>query len=82
MSIQTSKWKFWIFLGIHPTYISVRFYERKKGLQTVTIELDIPMEILKSEDKDEIIADITGILLNKRTYTSEQLAEYDFNQYS
>ena len=51
-------------------------------MQTVTIELDIPMQILKTEKDDDIIADITGILMNKRTYTSEQLAEYDLEQYS
>ena len=51
-------------------------------MQTVTIELDIPMQILKTEKDDDIIADITGILMNKRTYTSEQLAEYDLDQYN
>ena len=40
------------------------------------------MQILKTEKDDAIIADITGILMNKRTYTSEQLAEYDLEQYS
>ena len=58
------------------------FKDLIKGMQTVTIELDIPMQILKTEDKDIIIADITGILMNKRTYTSEQLAEYDLEQYN
>ena len=58
------------------------FKDLIKGMQTVTIELDIPMQILKTEDKDVIIADITGILMNKRTYTSEQLAEYDLEQYN
>lgn len=40
------------------------------------------MQILKTEVDDEIVADITGILMNKRTYTSEQLAKYDLDQYN
>ena len=40
------------------------------------------MQILKTEKDDAIIADITGILMNKRTYTSEQLAKYDLDQYN
>ena len=51
-------------------------------MQTVTIELDIPMQILTTEDEAVIKKDITGILLNKRTYTSEQLAEYDLQRYA
>ena len=51
-------------------------------MQTVTIELDIPMQILTTEDEEVIKKDITGILLNKRTYTSEELAEYDLQQYA
>ena len=51
-------------------------------MQTVTIELDIPMQILTTEDEAVIKKDITGILLNKRTYTSEQLAEHDLQRYT
>ena len=51
-------------------------------MQTVTIELDIPMQILTTEDEAVIKKDITGILLNKRTYTTEQLAEYDLQRYA
>ena len=40
------------------------------------------MQILTTEEPEVIIKDITGILLNKRTYTSEQLAEHDLQRYA
>ena len=40
------------------------------------------MQILTTEDEAVIKKDITGILLNKRTYTSEQLAEHDLQRYT
>ena len=51
-------------------------------MRNVTIELDIPMEILKIEEDKAIISDITRILLNKRTYSSEGLTELDQILYS
>ena len=46
-----------------------------KGMQTVTIEMDIPLQILKTEDPTNIKNDITSILLNKRTYSAKALAD-------
>ena len=44
-------------------------------MQTVTIEMDIPLQILKTEDPTNIKNDITSILLNKRTYSAKALAD-------
>ena len=44
-------------------------------MQTVTIEMDIPLQILKTEDPTNIKNDINSILLNKRTYSAKALAD-------
>ena len=44
-------------------------------MQTVTIEMDIPLQILKIDDETSIKNDITSILLNKRTYSAKALAD-------